>query len=93
MSIFLRRNLSQISGLWSRLSPVSGSSIGSGSSSGFVRFCSSGDPSKKIARPEEGFGYRAKKEDATKGKGPVSWVNLGVTGVVVLSMVSLFWLG
>ncbi len=86
MSIFLRRNLSQISGLWSRLSPVSGSS------SGFVRFCSSGDPSKKIARPEDGFGYRAKKEDATKGKGPVSWVNLGVTGVVVLSMVSLFWL-
>lgn len=34
---------------------------------------------------------RAKRDDATKGKGPVSWVNLGVTGVVVLSMLGAYY--
>ena len=67
-----------------RLVPVSGSSYS-------VRFSSTGgggDP-QKVPRPES-LGSRTKKEDSTKGKGPVSWVNLGVTGVVVLSMVRLF---
>jgi hypothetical protein len=56
---------------------------------GSVRSCSGGTNSgvdKKLPRPES-LGARAKKDDGTKNKGPVSWVNLGVTGVIVLSMV------
>ena len=59
--------------------------------SGPARFASGGgaggsNPGSKLPRPDS-IGMRSKKEDPTQNKGPVSWVNLGVTGVVVMSMV------
>ena len=56
-----------------------------------IRSCSNASgPEKKLPRPE-GLGSRATKEsDDAKNRGPVSWVNLSVTGVVILSMVIMY---
>jgi hypothetical protein len=83
MSASLWRSFVRVSSVHiGRLSPIP-------VASSTVRFCSGTGGGGKIPRPAN-LGMRAKKEDATKGKGPVSWVNLGVTGVVVLSMVIIF---